>query len=50
MTSDYKIQTALLCLNVLIEEQGYEFPEAVAKTIESFAVNRKALIELYDAQ
>jgi hypothetical protein len=43
-------QTALHCLNTLIDEQGYEFPEAVAKTIESFAVNRKALIAAYDAQ
>ncbi|MCY7277213.1 MAG: hypothetical protein LH702_26660 [Phormidesmis sp. CAN_BIN44] len=49
-TTAYKLQIALHCLNVLILEQGYEFPEAVAKTIESFAVNRKALIALYDAQ
>ncbi len=50
MTTAYRLETALHCLNTLIDEQGYEFPEAVAKTIESFAVNRKALIALYDAQ
>ncbi|MCY7277854.1 MAG: hypothetical protein LH702_29985 [Phormidesmis sp. CAN_BIN44] len=46
----HRLATALHCLNTLIVEQDYEFPEAVAKTIESFAVNRKALIALYDAQ
>jgi hypothetical protein len=49
-TANYRLQTALDCLNTLIAEQGYEFPEAIAKTIESFAVNRKALIAAYDAQ
>jgi hypothetical protein len=38
-TTAYRLETALHCLNTLIVEQGYEFPEAVAKTIESFAVN-----------
>jgi hypothetical protein len=47
---NHRLETALHCLNTLIEEQGYEFPKAIAKTIESFAVNRKALVELYDAQ
>jgi hypothetical protein len=46
----YQLETALHCLNVLIDEQGYEFPKAIAKTIENFGVSRKALIALYDAQ
>lgn len=47
--TDYRLQTALDCLNTLID-QGYEFPEAVYKTLQALAVNRDELIAAYDAQ
>ena len=40
---------ALNRLNTLIE-QGYEFPEAVEKTLEALAVNRNELVSAYDSQ
>jgi hypothetical protein len=47
--SSHRLQTALDCLNTLID-QGYEFPEAVDKTLEALAVNRDELVSAYDAQ
>jgi len=47
--SSHRLQTALDCLNILIE-QGYEFPEAVDKTLEALAVNRDELVSAYDSQ
>ena len=46
----YKLETALSALNVLILEQRLEFPEAVSRTLEAFAVNRDELIAAYDSQ
>ena len=48
-TANYRLQTALTCLNTLID-QGYEFPEAVDKTLEALAVNRDELVSTYDSQ
>jgi len=48
-TANYRLQTALDCLNTLIG-QGYEFPEAVDKTLEALAVNRDELVSAYDSQ
>ena len=48
-TANYRLQTALTCLNTLID-QGYEFPEAVDKTLEALAVNRDELVSAYDSQ
>ena len=47
-TATYRLQTALDCLNTLID-QGYEFPEAVDKTLEALAVNRDELVSAYDS-
>jgi len=47
--SSHRLQTALDCLNNLIE-QGCEFPEAVDKTLEALTVNRDELISAYDSQ
>jgi hypothetical protein len=46
----YKLETALSALNVLILEQGVEFPEAICRVLEAFAVKRSELIEAYDSQ
>ena len=43
------LSAALDCLNTLID-QGYEFPEAIDKTLEALAVNRDELIAAYDSQ
>ena len=48
-TATYRLQTALDCLNTLID-QGYEFPEAVDKTLEALAVSRDELVAAYDSQ
>ena len=48
-TATYRLQTALDCLNTLID-QGYEFPEAVDKTLQALAVNRDELVSAYDSQ
>ena len=48
-TATYRLQTALDCLNTLID-QGYEFPEAVDKTLEALAVDRYELVAAYDSQ
>ena len=40
---------ALGCLNTLID-QGYEFSEALDKTLEALAVNRDDLVAAYDSQ
>ena len=48
-TANYRLQTALTCLNTLID-QGYEFPEAVDKTLETLAVDRDELVSAYDSQ
>ena len=48
-TANYRLQTALTCLNTLID-QGCEFPEAVDKTLEALAVNRDELVSAYDSQ
>ena len=45
----HRLQTALDCLNTLID-QGYEFPEAVYKTLQALAVNRDELVAAYDSQ
>ena len=42
------LSAALNCLNNLID-QGYEFPEAVDKTLEALAVNRDELVSAYDS-
>jgi hypothetical protein len=46
---EFKLSIALSALNTLID-QGWEFPDALFKTTESFAVSRAALTEAYDAQ
>jgi hypothetical protein len=46
----YKLETALSALNTLVQEQGIEFPEALCRTLEGFAVKRSELIEIYDSQ
>jgi hypothetical protein len=46
----YKLETALSALNVLILEQGVEFPEAICSVLEAFAVKRSELIKAYDSQ
>ena len=43
------LSAALNCLNTLID-QGYEFPEAVDKTLEALAVNRDELVAAYNSQ
>jgi len=43
------LSAALNCLNTLIG-QGYEFPEAVDKTLGALAVNRDELVSAYDSQ
>ena len=48
-TANYRLQTALDCLNTLID-QGYEFSEALDKTLEALAVNRDDLVAAYDSQ
>ena len=48
-TTAYRLETALHCLNTLIE-QGYEFPEAIDKTLQSLTVNRDELVAAYDSQ
>ena len=48
-TAEHKLSLALDCLNTLID-QGYEFPEAVHKTLQALAVNRDELIAVYDSQ
>ena len=48
-TANYRLQTALTCLNTLID-QGCEFPEAVDKTLETLAVDRDELVSAYDSQ
>jgi hypothetical protein len=51
MTSNqYKLETALHALNVMILEQEIEFPEALSLTLKSFAVSRAKLIAAYDSQ
>jgi hypothetical protein len=51
MTSNqYKLETALHALNVMILEQEIEFPEALSLTLKSFAVSRAQLIAAYDSQ
>jgi hypothetical protein len=46
----FKIETALHALNVMILEQGIEFPEALRLTLKGFAVSRTELVAAYDAQ
>jgi hypothetical protein len=46
-TKQYRLETALDCLNNLLA-QGWLWPHALKRTIESFAVSEKELIELYD--
>lgn len=46
----YKLETALHVLNVLILDQGIEFPEALRLTLEALAVSRAELIAAYDSQ
>jgi len=48
-TANYRLQTALDCLNTLID-QGCEVPEAVDKPLEALTVNRDELISAYDSQ
>ena len=48
-TQEHRLSLALHCLNTLID-QGYEFPEAVFKTLQSLAVNRDELVSAYDSQ
>ncbi len=48
-TQEHRLSLALNCLNNLID-QGYEFPEAVDKTLEALAVNRDELVSAYDSQ
>jgi len=47
--SSHRLQTALDCLNILID-QGCEVPEAVDKPLEALTVNRDELISAYDSQ
>jgi len=47
--SAYRLQTALDCLNTLID-RGHEFPEAVDKTLQVLAVDRDELVAAYDSQ
>jgi len=42
-TAENRLQTVLDLLNTLVD-QGYEFPEAVDKTLEALAVNRDELV------
>ena len=46
---EHRLSIALHCLNTLID-QGYEFPEALYRTLQSLAVNRDELIAAYDSQ
>jgi hypothetical protein len=46
----YRLETALSALNVLILEQGIEFPEALSRTLEAFGVKRRDLIKAYESQ
>lgn len=48
-TQEHRLSLALDCLNTLID-QGYEFPEAVDKTLEALAVSRDELVSAYDSQ
>ena len=48
-TAENRLQTVLDRLNTLVD-QGYEFPEAVDKTLEALAVNRDELVSAYDSQ
>ena len=48
-TQEHRLSLALSCLNTLID-QGYEFPEAVYKTLQALAVNRDELVSAYDSQ
>ena len=48
-TAEHRLSLALDCLNTLID-QGYEFPEAVYKTLQALAVNRDELVAAYDSQ
>ena len=47
--SSHRLQTALDCLNILID-QGCEFPEALDKTLEALVVNRDELVAEYNSQ
>jgi hypothetical protein len=46
----FKIEMALDCLNVLILEKGWEFPEAMRGTLQQYAVSRVELTKAYDQQ
>jgi len=46
---EHRLSLALNCLNNLID-QGYEFPEALYKTLQALAVNRDELVAAYDSQ
>lgn len=48
-SNTFKIEMALDCLNNLVDE-GVEFPEAISKTLQSFAVSQQALSDAYDNQ
>ena len=48
-TQEHRLSLALDCLNNLID-QGYEFPEALYKTLEALAVSRNELVSAYDSQ
>ena len=43
------LSAALDCLNTLID-QGYEFPEAIDKTLEALAADRDEVVSAYDSQ
>jgi hypothetical protein len=47
---DFKIEIALGFLNTLILEKGWEFPEALRRTLQQFAVSQAELTKAYDQQ
>ena len=49
-TKEFQIEIALDSLNALILEKGWEFPEAMRRTLQQFAVSQAELTKAYDKQ
>ena len=46
----FKIEIALDFLNALILDWGWEFPEAMRRTLQQFAVSQAELTKAYEKQ
>ncbi len=48
-TQRYRLETALSALNIEVDK-GFEFPEALCRTLKAYAVKSSDLIAAYDSQ